>query len=35
VSWFNTERLHSELDDATPAEVEAAYYAQHPRIDAA
>ncbi|MGH8269173.1 MAG: integrase core domain-containing protein [Steroidobacteraceae bacterium] len=30
VSWFNTERLHSELDDATPAEVEAAYYAEHP-----
>ena len=35
VSWFNTERLHSELGDATPAEVEAAYYAPHPRIDAA
>ena len=35
VSWFNTERLHSELDDATPAEVEAAYYAQHPHTDAA
>ncbi len=23
VSWFNEERLHSELDDRTPAEVEA------------
>ncbi len=27
VSWFNEERLRSELDDATPAEVEAAHYA--------
>lgn len=27
VSWFNEERLHGELDDCTPAEVEAAYYA--------
>ena len=35
VSWFNTERLHSELDDATPAEVEAAYYAEHPSTHAA
>lgn len=26
VSWFNEERLHGELDDCTPAEVEAAYY---------
>jgi len=25
-SWFNDERLHGELDDLTPAEVEAAYY---------
>jgi putative transposase len=25
VSWFNKERLHSELDDQTPAEVEADY----------
>ena len=25
VSWFNEERLHSELDDRTPAEVEADY----------
>jgi putative transposase len=28
VSWFNTERLHSELDDRTPAELEADY--RHP-----
>ena len=26
VSWFNDERLHGELDDLTPTEVEAAYY---------
>jgi putative transposase len=25
VAWFNEERLHSELDDRTPAEVEAEY----------
>jgi putative transposase len=25
VSWFNDERLHGELDDMTPAEVEAAF----------
>ena len=25
VSWFNEERLHSELSDRTPAEVEAEY----------
>ncbi|MBO0691251.1 MAG: transposase [Acidimicrobiaceae bacterium] len=25
VSWFNTERLHSELGDLTPAETEQAY----------
>gem|GEM_PF-6855379 len=25
VSWFNEERLHSELGDRTPAEVEADY----------
>jgi putative transposase len=25
VSWFNEERLHSELDDMTPAEFEAEY----------
>lgn len=26
VSWFNEQRIHGELDDLTPAEVEAAYY---------
>jgi glycosyltransferase involved in cell wall biosynthesis len=26
IDWFNDERLHSELEDHTPAEVEAAYY---------
>lgn len=25
VSWFNEERIHAELDDATPAEIEADY----------
>ncbi len=35
VSWFNTERLHGQLDDRTPAEVEAAYHRAHPRTDAA
>ena len=28
VSWFNTERLHSELDDRTPTEIEHDY--RHP-----
>jgi len=35
VTWFNTERLHGELDDATPAEVEAAYYRDLAQADAA
>jgi transposase InsO family protein len=35
VSWFNTERLHGELDDRTPAEVEAAYHRAHLRTEAA
>ena len=35
VSWFNSERLYSELDDQTPAEVEANYYAQNPQAFAA
>ncbi|MGH9045566.1 MAG: DDE-type integrase/transposase/recombinase [Acidimicrobiales bacterium] len=35
VSWFNEERLHSELDDQTPAEVEAAYYASLARVEVA
>ena len=34
VAWFNTERLHSELDDHTPAEVEAAWEHDHPRAAA-
>ena len=35
VSWFNERRLHGELHDATPAEVEAAYYRDHPVAPAA
>ena len=35
VSWFNTERLHSELTDHTPAEVEAGYYAAVAHVPAA
>jgi putative transposase len=31
VSWFNEERLHSELDDCTPDEVEAQWRADHDR----
>ena len=34
VSWFNEERLHSELGDATPAEFEADY-GQRPQPDVA
>ena len=30
VEWFNERRLHSELIDCTPTEVESAYYASHP-----
>ncbi len=30
VSWFNTERIHGELDDLTPEEAEAAFYALDP-----
>jgi transposase InsO family protein len=30
VGWFNEDRLHGELDDATPAEVEAAHYRRLP-----
>jgi transposase InsO family protein len=29
VWWWNNHRLHGELDLLTPAEVEAAYYADH------
>ena len=35
VSWFNDERLHSELADQTPAEVEAAWAAEEARRRAA
>jgi putative transposase len=35
VSWFNEERLHSELDDQTPAEVEAEHYAHQSQPSAA
>ncbi len=30
VAWYNTQRLHGQLDDRTPAEVEAAYHHDHP-----
>lgn len=35
VAWFNTERIHGELGDATPAEVEDAYYAAQSEANAA
>ena len=35
VSWFNTERLHSELQDRTPAEIEDAHYRDLSRTSAA
>jgi putative transposase len=35
VGWFNDERFHGELDDLTPAEVEAAYYRHHSQPTAA
>jgi putative transposase len=35
VAWFNDERLHSELGDRTPAEIEAEYYAHQSQPDAA
>ena len=35
VAWFNEQRLHSELDDATPAEVEAAHYRRLAQTNAA
>ncbi len=35
VSWFNEERFHGELGDLTPAEVEDAYYRDHPQPNAA
>ncbi len=30
VSWFNEARIHGQLDDRTPAEVETAWYREHP-----
>ena len=35
VGWFNEDRLHGELDDATPAEVEAAHYRRLAQANAA
>lgn len=35
VAWFNEERIHGELNDCTPAEVEAAWQRNRPRRDAA
>lgn len=35
VAWFNDERLHSELNDRTPGEVEAEHYACHSQPTAA
>ncbi len=35
VSWFNEERIHGELHDRSPAEVEAAYYRHQSQPDAA
>ena len=35
VHWFNTERLHTMLNYRTPAEVEAAYFAENAAIGAA
>jgi len=35
VSWFNNERIHGELDDLTPAEVEATYHHTQTEDDAA
>jgi hypothetical protein len=35
VSWFNDERIHGELDDLTPAEVEHDYYSRLADADAA
>jgi putative transposase len=31
VSWFNTERIHGELGNITPAEAEAGHYAANPQ----
>lgn len=29
VEWFNEERIHGELDDFSPAEVETRYHNEH------
>jgi hypothetical protein len=29
VSWFNEERIHSELEDHTPCEIEEGYFLNH------
>jgi putative transposase len=35
VSWFNEERFHGELGDLAPADIEDAYYRDHPQTSAA
>lgn len=35
VTWFNTERIHGELGDLTPTEIEAAYYDAQSQPEAA
>jgi putative transposase len=35
VAWSNDDRLHSELDDRTPAEVKAEHYAHQSQPDTA
>ncbi len=35
VAWFNEQRLHGELSDRTPAEVEAEWRLDHPAATAA
>ena len=35
VEWFNEERLHGELDNLTPSEVETAHYRHLGQADAA
>jgi putative transposase len=35
VTWFNEDRLHGELNDLTPAEVEDLYYRSQPQPTAA
>ena len=35
VEWFNEQRLHGEFGDATPAEIETAFYREPGQADAA